>query len=184
MENVFNWNLFGSHYRVILMLTRRSEGPAAGRLDLRAVSEEGEPFGAVSIIPHDGRKMAGACEHDHFFIKNYSENEGVMEQLIEQGFITNTGAEVTPRGSYVTFPMVKLTAKGRALAPDLFPLGGDIEVEINRSIPTVSVKCPHGETYFFQEHEAERVLKEAEAADVGNNGWSTEECIQHMAMNW
>ena len=118
----FLWpvTFLGTVQPVILTLRREV---ASGQLDLRALcADEGylEPWGNVSIIPHDGITRFLCAAADELYVKNYSENEGLLDALVAQGFVTDLGAPVRPAGAFVDFPRVRLTEKGRALAPALF----------------------------------------------------------------
>ncbi len=115
----FAWPISGIPFPVVLTLDR----DAHRQLYLSAISfDEGypEPWGTVSVVPHDGRHIELCDEPDTFFVKTYNENDGVLEALIEQGYVTPTGKSVQPMTSFVEFPQVRLTDKGRSLNPTLF----------------------------------------------------------------
>ena len=116
----FQWPMGSGAHPVILTVRRDAR---SGQLDLRAwCTDEGylEPWAAVSIIPHDGVTCFLCNAPDAVYLKNYSENEGLLQALMAQGFAEDLGAPVRPRGSFVAFPRVRLTDKAKALAPTLF----------------------------------------------------------------
>lgn len=121
----FNWPMFdGKLHPVSLVMARDHRND---QLHVQAWTDQDgfpEPWGTVSVVPHDGQTVFLAGAPDEFFCKTYSENRGVLEQLVAQGLVEPTGDAVQPCGSFVSFPRVRLTAKGKALAPQLFPATG------------------------------------------------------------
>lgn len=116
----FQWPMASGSHPVILTVRRDA---LSGQLDLRAwCGDDGyvEAWGVVSIIPHDGVTRFFCAAHDELYVKNYSENEGLLEALVAQGFAIDLGAPVRPGGAFVAFPRVRLTDKAKALAPALF----------------------------------------------------------------
>lgn len=116
----FEWPMASGSHPVILTMRRDAR---TGQLDLRAwCGDEGwfEPWGVVSIIPHDGVTRFLCNAPDELYVKNYSENEGLLEALVAQGFAIDLGASVRPGGAFVVFSRVRLTDKAKALAPALF----------------------------------------------------------------
>lgn len=84
---------------VIKIIGEYEEGTPA----LAAVDADGDdcvltvsPAG-YGIVPPEG----------HVFIKNYSENEGVLKPLVEAGVLSIQDS-VQPRGSFVAFPLCKI----------------------------------------------------------------------------
>lgn len=119
----FQWPLAGGPHPVTLTLRRDQRN---GQLDLRAwCTDEGylEPWAQVSVIPHDGVSMFLCAARDEVYVKNYSEAEGLLDELVSQGFVVDLQAPVRPHGSFVAFPRVRLTDKAKALAPELFGRG-------------------------------------------------------------
>lgn len=57
---------------------------------------------------------------DQFYCRTHSESEGLMAALIEQGFATDTGPRQQPTGSFVEFPLLKLTELAKSWAPTGF----------------------------------------------------------------
>ncbi len=113
----FIWPTPGLASEVQLYLQRTP----SGLLRVRAMYYgEGypEPFADLSTLPDTGRGRAIPQEPDTFYAKDYSENEGVVDALIEQGFAVRTGHYV--EGGFATFPLLRLTEKGRQLSPELF----------------------------------------------------------------
>jgi len=58
-----------------------------GRLAIRAISPIGEPIATLSVNITDS-ELSG---NEYSWFKNYSENEGFLESLEEQGIIEITG---------------------------------------------------------------------------------------------
>lgn len=119
----FQWPVawMGNRAQPVTLRLRRDD--VTGQLDLRAdCCDEGfvEPWGTISIIPHDGVTMFLCASRDEVYVKSYSENEGVLEALVAQGYVVDLAAPVRPNGSFVVFPRVRLTDKAKALAPELF----------------------------------------------------------------
>lgn len=72
-----------------------------GRIALQLVSSAGEPLCTASVnLPDD------ECPPDHVFIKNWSENEGVLEELIGHGVISESVGSV--RTGFVTAALCKV----------------------------------------------------------------------------
>lgn len=72
-----------------------------GRQAIKLITEEGEPYCMATVnVP------ALALANDEVIIKNYSENEGVLEVLSRAGIIKETGETV--KMGFVECPIVKL----------------------------------------------------------------------------
>ena len=64
---------------------------ANGQNSIRLVDSDGMPFMTASVaIDHELVQL----EDDEVIIKNYSENEGILEALIEAGIIEKPFAEI------------------------------------------------------------------------------------------
>jgi len=72
-----------------------------GRTSLKLIDSEGFPFMSATVNVPDAKIAKGLT-----LIKNYGENEGIMEALCEQGFIENTGSTV--RCGFVESNVVKV----------------------------------------------------------------------------
>ncbi|KAM0792794.1 hypothetical protein ACM66B_002563 [Microbotryomycetes sp. NB124-2] len=76
--------------------------------DTRAEEDEGHIFANLNIMvpkdPFPGRNLAGGGEM--FWFKTYSENEGLLEQLEQAGWVKSTPRTITDE--LVTLPMVEL----------------------------------------------------------------------------
>jgi hypothetical protein len=72
-----------------------------GRIALLLVDDYGEPYTKINInIPEM------PLDDDEIVVKNYGENKGILEQLIAQGIVTDTGKRV--QTGYVKSPVCKL----------------------------------------------------------------------------
>ena len=72
-----------------------------GRTAIELICEDGDPMCVASVnVP------ALALAKDEVIIKNYSENEGVLEALIHAGIVSDTGETV--KMGFVECPIVKL----------------------------------------------------------------------------
>ncbi len=121
---VFNCPTYGGGSHPVSLTLHRDA--RHGQLRLQAwTNEEGylEPWSTLSVVVHDGVTLYTADGTDKLFIRDYDANEGCLRALTEQGFITPTGRTEQPAGSFVAFPEAQLTAKGKALAPELFEDG-------------------------------------------------------------
>ena len=64
-----------------------------GRIALMLTDEEtGEPVATASVNIEEYR-MSDRSKKDHTFIKDYSENEGMLEALIKAGIVEHTGLQ-------------------------------------------------------------------------------------------
>lgn len=64
----------------------------SGGIALRLMTSEG-PYATLSVcVPTTSRKVL--LNPDEFVAKNYSENEGLCEQFVQQGVFQDTGKEV------------------------------------------------------------------------------------------
>lgn len=104
-------------------MTKFYEFPNAKYIDEPCVISIGEYANgrkAISIADVDGFPMATATsnipewdaqlEEDDVIMKTYSENEGIMEDLIAQGVISEPHAEGS--NGFANFPICKLLVKG------------------------------------------------------------------------
>lgn len=94
------------------------------------------PYGLITTVPCDD-DGAPYCTNvlDEFFAKDYEENEGVVDALVEQGIAEIVGS-FQPRGAYVYVRRMRLTEAGRALAPQLF--GAEIPDEFTTRRPPLA----------------------------------------------
>ncbi len=83
--------------------------PHNGQHALRLVDfEDGSPIAtATACIDYD-------FEANETAIKDYSENEGMLDTLIREGFVTDTGKRF--QSGFVEIPIVTLTPKALELA--------------------------------------------------------------------
>ncbi|ORY53982.1 hypothetical protein BCR35DRAFT_310478 [Leucosporidium creatinivorum] len=92
-------------------------------------------WAVLSVMAHEdpfpGFSLGGKGSGEMFWIKTYSENKGILEQLVEAGWVKVTGR--TLKQGFVTLPMV--------------------EVQLEES--EISHQCPHCEM-FEQVGDAER----------------------------
>lgn len=73
-----------------------------GRIALRLFTEEGEPYMTATINITDGTVQ----DKDHTFIKDYSENAGILQALEEQKIVERTGHVF--RTNYTVLHLVKV----------------------------------------------------------------------------
>ena len=85
-----------------------------GQNAIRLVDQDSHPFMTASVA-HDVN-----IPDDCVIIKNYSENEGIMEALIEAGIIENPFCEI-PTGFVTLYVAVLITDD---IDPDIDPAGG------------------------------------------------------------
>lgn len=78
------------------------------------------PLPDSNTVENDGTSFHPARRDDEVYVKDYPECEGALAQLVAQGYAEDTGMRVRPATSLVDFPLVRLTAKAKALAPELF----------------------------------------------------------------
>jgi hypothetical protein len=93
-------NLCGTNYTgVIARLQYQDGGAPALRL-----MDHGQCIATLSVnMP--GNLLLG---DNHTFIKNWSENEGVLEQLVNAGIVRDTGQRAS--SGFVQVPMVEIIA--------------------------------------------------------------------------
>lgn len=73
---------------------------------------------ALEMIEPDGERIATLTVNfpdvplpaNHTFIKDYSENEGVLAQLIDKKIVRDTGERI--RSGFVTCPVVEIIEEG------------------------------------------------------------------------
>jgi hypothetical protein len=83
-------NIFGESYEVSLSVAQYSNNGATA---VQLMSDEG-PFSTISVnLPESGLLSKG-----QFFGKHWSENEGILEQLVAQGAIKKV-AGISPVAS-------------------------------------------------------------------------------------
>ena len=87
---------------------------ANGQTSIQLVDQDGMPFMTASVA-HDVN-----IAHDCVIIKNYSENEGIMEALIEAGIIEKPFCEI-PVNFVTLYVAVLITDDSH---PDIDPAGG------------------------------------------------------------
>ena len=85
-----NWTgkLVASHY-------------SNGRLALQIISHQHEPIATVTVNLPDDNLPPG-----HIFLKDYSENKSMLEAMILQGIVEDTGVRV--QSGFVEIPLCKL----------------------------------------------------------------------------
>ena len=54
------------------------------------MTEHGEPIATITVMLED----AGPPQPGHLYIKNWSENEGILEALIDHGYVMDTGIRI------------------------------------------------------------------------------------------
>lgn len=84
---------------------------------LKYIGNYGDGSPALALYDNEGEEAAVVTvslagynvtpPEGHVFIKNYSENEGVLKPLIEAGILSIQDS-VKPGGSFVAFPLCKL----------------------------------------------------------------------------
>jgi hypothetical protein len=95
-DKVYTYRLSGEDYRVMLHFGRYAQGnPAIELYDL----DDGFPFAKSTI------NMSGLGK-DEVAVKNYSENEGMLDFLIENGIVHPPYK--TEQSGFVTVPVCKL----------------------------------------------------------------------------
>jgi len=75
-------------------LLKRKYSSGHTRLDL--VDDEGDPYMEITKVPPDNK-----FNKDVVFVKNYSENEGILKVLVEQDIIKDTGNIFIYPGAFV-----------------------------------------------------------------------------------
>lgn len=75
-----------------------------GRLALELVDSKGEPV-AVATVNVPGSPLAD----DEVFIKDYSENEGMLDSLVAAGIVERTGKSV--QSGFISIPVAKLLVR-------------------------------------------------------------------------
>jgi hypothetical protein len=76
----------------------------SGNLAVALIDTDGSRVMTVSVnLPQYEELLSDAC---HFFLKDWSENSGIKEELLRHGLIEDTG--VTVISGYVEASMVKL----------------------------------------------------------------------------
>ena len=87
---------------------------ANGQTSIQLVDQDGMPFMTASVA-HDVN-----ITDDCVIIKNYSENEGILQALIEAGIIEKPFCEI-PTGFVTLYVAVMITDD---IDPDIDPAGG------------------------------------------------------------
>jgi hypothetical protein len=96
IENEYNYNLLGEIYKVRVKIGKYPKGNNSIELyDL----EDGFPF-AKSTVNLPG------LERDEVAIKNYSENEGMLDFLVDNGIVHSPHR--SERSGFVTVPVCKI----------------------------------------------------------------------------
>jgi hypothetical protein len=73
-----------------------------GRVAIQLISvEDNEPYAVASVNVPDAR-----LESDEVIIKDYSENEGMLEFLLQNNIVTLTDRKI--QSGWVTMPVCKL----------------------------------------------------------------------------
>jgi len=90
------YNSFGTDFSVIVKVTSYPKG---GRAIILTDAEDGSPFATATV------RIDGLAEND-VAIKNYSENAGMLEFLIENNIVEPPHREV--ESGFVTLPICRL----------------------------------------------------------------------------
>jgi hypothetical protein len=86
---------------------RRQPYLDGGAAALELVDDSGEQIATLSTNLRFSAQMLP--DANHTFIKDYSENTGVLEQLIEHGIVRDTGARA--HSGFVEIPVVEIIEK-------------------------------------------------------------------------
>lgn len=95
-------NLYGRTYQCTLYVRQYGVGKTPL---VQLFTTDGEPFATVSVNIPDLNFM---LEEGEFFTKGWSENEGLIEQLVEQKVLTPTFPRKTVDTGFVTSTAYKL----------------------------------------------------------------------------
>lgn len=113
-------------------LSLQTEKYVSGGMALALVGEEG-PYATVSVnLPEP---PAAGC----FWLKNWSENEGVAQALLDQGFIELTGNEQAT--GFVTAPEARLTPKGLGIQA---ALKAEVDKDLKALLQPTHLNGPDG----------------------------------------
>ena len=94
------WNIYGKDHELYFYEIDEGYGLSLGLVEM---NEDGfpEPWTDVTVVIPESLM----CEDDEAFIKNWSENEGIDDWLVENGIAVCTGTEV--QTGYVSAPIMK-----------------------------------------------------------------------------
>jgi len=82
MSTYIHINLWQTTYACTLETFKYGHG---GNLGVQLFTDDGEPYATVSVnMP---RHTSEPLEEDEFYVKNWGENEGLIEQLVAQHII-------------------------------------------------------------------------------------------------
>jgi len=96
-------SMFGQKYGIYLSKKEYHNGCLA----ILASTDDGEPFATISTLLPESENL----DKDSFYVKNWSENEEVVDQLIKQGvLIVDRKAPVVATG-FVLVAAYKLNEK-------------------------------------------------------------------------
>ena len=86
----------GTSYNVIIYKDRYGIN---GALALLAEEVSGEPFATLSVNIVDGALPSEKLPAGHCYLKDWSENEGLFEQLVAQGLVKSKGVRHQSTGA-------------------------------------------------------------------------------------
>ena len=102
MNNKFTYkSQYGEYHNCQFMIGYYENG----NLGIEIWSDTEGPITKVTVNPDI------KIPKDRIAIKNYSENEGIVDWLISEGIIEDTPVQIIPSG-WIEIPVHKLTAKG------------------------------------------------------------------------
>lgn len=101
MPTITHKSPFGEDYRLSLQFAKYANGQTAIRLwDL----SDGFPYATATVCVEDH-----LLKEDEVAVKDYSENAGILESLIEGGIVEHPHAFI--QSNYVKIPVCKLIIK-------------------------------------------------------------------------
>jgi hypothetical protein len=108
-KDKFEYNCFGKTYTCQFAIGEYGNGNLALEImGAEGTNYEGEPIARVTVNP--GERV----DDGRIAIKDYSENEGMVDTLLEMGIIKGDPLYTIPSG-WVQIPVYELTDKGLAL---------------------------------------------------------------------
>lgn len=99
MKTIKHKSPFGGEYELSLGFGKYANGQTRIQLFDK---EDGLPYATATVAIEDGLLKEGEVA-----IKDYSENEGVLDSLVEAGIVDHPHAFI--QSSYVKIPVCKLT---------------------------------------------------------------------------
>ena len=101
MHTIIHKSPFGGEYKLSLSFGKYKNGQTAIQL---LDTSDGLPYATASVCVEDH-----LLKEDEVAIKDYSENQGIMDSLVEAGIIEYPHAFI--QFNYVKIPVCKLTIK-------------------------------------------------------------------------